>query len=157
MTFIPNGALAAPAGALTGTTLAANVVASSLTSVGTLSSLTITAGISALTIGTGKVGIPTQVSGSGAGFNLFTPVANLTYLLTIAGKDAADGNAPSNAFEDVVAVNATSGFTPLTVTSKDVLGTPGARTYSDSTGAFHIVIASGTTWYIDVSSTRFAS
>lgn len=99
-----------------------------------------------------------QVSGNAAGFNLFTPTAYLTYRLLIAGKDAADGNFPSNAFIDEVVFNATPGWTvPTPWHSQSVLGTPGGRTYTNATGAFHIALASGSTWYIDVVSIRFAS
>lgn len=145
------------AGALTGTTLAANVVTSSLTSVGTLTSLAITTGEAVLAIGGVNRGALAQVSGLSAGFNIFTPTANLNYHLVISGKDASDGNTPSNAFIDVVDLNGAAGFTPVASVSANTLGTPGARTYSNATGALKIVVASGTTWYVDVAVTRFAS
>jgi hypothetical protein len=56
-------ASAAPAGTLTGTTLAANVVTSSLTSVGTLTGLTINGIVAAPTVSGATVGIDVSIKG----------------------------------------------------------------------------------------------
>lgn len=147
----------APASGLTGTTLASGVVHSSLTDLGVLTALNITAGDAVTKVGTAHTGTIAQVSGINAGFDLFTPVANLTYHLLVAGKDAADGTGPSNAFLDEIVFNATAGYTVTTWHSGNVLGTPGARTYTNNAGKLHIAIANGSTWYIDMMSIRFAS
>jgi hypothetical protein len=101
----------------------------------------------------------TQVSGNNIGFDLFTPTANLTYRLLIAGKDVTDGNPPNNAFIDEVVFNATGGgwTVPTPWHSQTVVGAPGARTYTNATGKLHIAIANGITWYIDIVSIKFAS
>lgn len=119
-----------------------------------LTALMLAAAENALTIGTQKIGTLGQVSGMAAGFNIFTPTTDATYQLVIRGQDAASGT-PANAFVDVVDVTATgAGWVPAS-TQTNTLGTPGARTYSNNTGALKIVVANGTTWYLDVVVMRF--
>lgn len=63
MTYIPGGAIAAPAGALTGTTLAANVVTSSLTTIGTLIAGAVPASlVTAGTFGAGAYVMPSTLA-----------------------------------------------------------------------------------------------
>lgn len=120
-------------------------------------SLAITAGETALTIGTTHFGTIAQVSGIGAGFNLFAPTAGLNYRLVISGKDAADGAAPTNAFIDVLQLNGTLGWVPTVLSSTNTLGAPGARTYTNNAASLKIAVATGITWYVDVIVERFAS
>ncbi len=93
-----------------------------------------------------------QQSGLGAGFNIFTPVADYgTYVLLVAGKDAPTGSAPSNGFIDTVVFNClATTFTPAVAWSATTVGAPGARTYTNSTGTLRVAIATGTTWYVDL-------
>jgi hypothetical protein len=123
-----------------------------------LTALTLAAGETALAIGNTKLGAIAQVSGTNAGFNLFTPTLNLSYYLVIAGKNVADGSPPTVAFEDVIVFNAAAGWAPVVLSSSSVVGAPGARTYTNSTGSLHIATAGGAvTWRVDIDVTRFAS
>lgn len=120
-----------------------------------LTALTLVASETALAIGTQKVGVIAQVSGNGAaGFNVFTPTTNATYYLVIRGQDVATG-APAAAFLDVVELTAVTGWAPTAVSSTNTVGTPGARTYANATGAFKITIAGASTYYIDLAIIRF--
>lgn len=103
--------------------------------------------------GTIKAGSLAQASGLSAGFDLFTPTTNCTYWLCLRGQDVASG-APTNAFLDVLQLTASTGWAP-SATQTNTFGTPGARTYSNNAGALKIVVATGTTWYIDVYLLRF--
>lgn len=79
VTAASGNAVIAPAGTLTGTTLASNVVTSSLTTVGTLGSLAVTAGVTAAslalngaTLGSETLSIKMSAANSvGAGFQLY--------------------------------------------------------------------------------------
>lgn len=120
----------------------------------TLDAVTLDAGQAALTIGTQTHGTLAQVSGVAAGFDLFTPTSGATYYLVIRGQDAATGT-PTNSFIDVVIVQSNGTVTPVTISSTTMLGTPGARTYSNNGGALKVALASGVTWYLDLAVLRF--
>jgi len=124
------------AGALTGTSLALTVAED------------------ALAVGTKRIGALAQVSGAAMGFNIFTPTTDCAYHLVIRGQDVATGS-PSNAFLDTIELQAVAGWTHTVLHSTTLVGTPGARTYSNNTGALKVVVGSGTTWYIDVVVLRF--
>lgn len=94
------------------------------------------------------------LTGSGAGFDLFTPTQNATYYLILRGQDVASG-APSNGFVDVLVLISNGTVTPTVISSTTVVGTPGARTYSNNAGKLKIAVASGTTWYVDAMYFRF--
>jgi hypothetical protein len=150
---------------LTGTLSTA--VQTSITSVGTLTVLAVSgiatytniiktlAGETAIQSGNMKLGGSAQVNGNAVGFNIVTLAGAFQYRIVISGKDASDGSAPANTFLDVVVLNAGAAWVPITVSSTTVKGAPGARTYSNNIGVLKIVIASGTTWYIDSIVTRF--
>lgn len=76
------------------------------------------------------------------------------YKVTIVSKDTADGTIPNNAFMDELTCYVTVAGPPtvnFTVrTSWTIIGTPGARTYSNNNGALKLAIATGTTWYVDL-------
>lgn len=97
-----------------------------------------------------------QQSGLGAGFNIFTPASDYgQYAITVSGKDAATGLAPSNAFVDKITLNALAGtFSVATAWSTNTVGSPGSRTYTNATGALRVAVASGTTWYVDLFITK---
>lgn len=154
MTFIPNSAISAPAAQITGTTLAANVVNSSLTSVGTLSSLTVTGGETAVTVGTQKWGTIAQVTVLAAGTDLFTPTTDCTYILRIRVQDVATGT-PANETTDIVTLTATGVWAPTKmVASVTNLGTC-ATTYTKNGSALRLAVGSGVTWYADIEVLRF--
>jgi hypothetical protein len=94
------------------------------------------------------------VSGIAAGFDVFTPTTNATYHLVVRGQDAATG-AATNAWVDVLVIHAATGWAPAVISSTTTVGTPGARTWSNNTGALKVVVATGTTWYVDVSLVYF--
>jgi hypothetical protein len=98
-----------------------------------------------------------QQNGLSAGFNIFTPASDYgSYLLVVAGKDAATGLGASNGFLDQVVFNSDAGTLPIitAVSSTSTIGTPGARTYTVSSGALHLAVASGMTWYVDLFITK---
>lgn len=96
-----------------------------------------------------------QVSGLAAGFDTFTPTANVAYRLTVRGQDAASGT-PTNAWLDELTVVSYSGTVTINVLhSSTLVGTPGARTWSNNAGALKLVVATGTTWYLDIAFLRF--
>lgn len=141
---------------LTALTLSGQLSAASADITGDVSAATVTlsAGEDALAIDTKMIGALAQVSGIGAGFNIFTPTADCTYQLVVRGQDAATG-APTNAFLDLVEITATgAGWAPV-ATAVNTFGAPGARTYTNNAGALKVVIPTGTTWYIDVVVIRF--
>jgi hypothetical protein len=107
-----------------------------------------------LHIGTTAVPPFAQLSGLSAGFDLFTPTQNATYYLIVRGQDAASG-APSNGFVDVLLAYSTGTVVPTVITSTTFVGTPGARTYSNNSGALKIALANGITWYIDMITLKF--
>jgi hypothetical protein len=127
-------AVIAPAGTLTGTTLASNVVASSLTSVGTLTGLTtsgtvIAATVTAATIGNAGaslVGTLSAVNVSGtvayanvAAYKVVTPLSNnQTYYLGFA--NVTSGNSSFNA-TTTVNVNPSTGTVSATAVSATAL------------------------------------
>ena len=119
-----------------------------------LTALTLAAGEAALTIGTKVIGALAQVSGIGAGFDVFTPTANCAYYLVIRGQDAASGS-PSNAFLDILTLDVVGTWAPTVLSSTTLVGTPGARTWSKNSNALKVAVASGTTWYLDVTIIRF--
>ncbi len=99
-----------------------------------------------------------QQSGLAAGFSIFTPSSDAgVYRLLITGKDASTGGTPSNVWYDEVVLVPTAGWAPVVVSSTTVVGTPGGRTYTNSTGALQVAVASGTVWYVDVCLVKFDS
>lgn len=126
--------------------------------VGVVGQVQMRTGSSAWSSGTSVGGGLAQQSGGAVGFNILTPTADYgSYLVLVAGKDAATGGAPSNAWLDQVVFNATSGWAPTAISSTTTLGSPGARTYSNATGTLHLAVASGTTWYVDLFITKLDS
>lgn len=126
-----------------------------VTSVGTLTNLTVAAGEN-VSMGNITVGGQAQQSIVSTGANIFTPVSG-TYFLIISGKDAADGSAPSNAFCDTVIVTAQVALVPINVNDSTTIGAPGARTYSNNSGALKLAVATGSTWRIDLYVIKLAS
>lgn len=119
----------APAGTLTGATLAANVLASSLTSVGTLTSLTIS---TPLGISSGGTGSATQ------------NFVDLTTTQSVAGDKSFTGNTVSKQ----LTINGTAGAGYIEYTNQSVTpATPvGAfRIFSDSTNRFTWIGVNGFT------------
>jgi hypothetical protein len=113
-------------------------------------SVTLPAGEAVLAVGTERTGALAQASGAAAGFNVLSPTANCAYRVVLRGQDSATGT-PTNAFLDeltVVSYGATAAFNVLHSTT--LVGTPGARTYSNNSGALKIALANGTVWYVDV-------
>lgn len=110
----------------------------------------------AAAFGTKTVGAFAQVNGGAIGFNVFTPTADVAYRLFVRGQDAASG-APSNGWLDELTVVKYAGTVTINVLhSTTLVGAPGARTWSDDGGgALKLVVANGTTWYIDVVVIRF--
>ena len=125
-----------------------------LTGSPSLTALTLAAAEDALSIGTKAIGALAQVSGAAVGFDLFTPTTNANYWLVIRGQDTATG-APTNSFLDIVELQTSTTWVITAITSTTQVGTPGARTYSKNSSAFKVVVANGTTWYIDVVVIRF--
>lgn len=118
--------------------------------------VTLTGGEAAQLVEGVRYGALAQVSGGGAGFDIFTPQANVQYELRIAGKDVTNGNAPNNSYIDTVPICKNGPTVQIgTITSRTVVGAPGARTYSNNAGKLKVAHASGTTWYVDVAITRF--
>ncbi len=115
VTAVTTNAVIAPAGTLTGTTLASNVVTSSLTSVGTLTSLTVTNPISGSVTGNaGTATIATNLALGGPGTIPYQSAANTTAMLGAgaAGQVLTSGGA-----------GAPTWTTPTTGTVTSVTGT----------------------------------
>ena len=108
----------------------------------------------AVGIDTKDLGALAQVSGGAMGFDVFTPTANATYYLILRGQDAASG-APTNGFVDVLIVLGAATVTWTVLSSTTVVGTPGARTYCNNFGVLNLAVATGTTWYVDMTLLRF--
>jgi hypothetical protein len=104
-TSITTAAVVAPAGTLTGTTLASNVTASSLTSVGTLAGLTVTGSFTATGLVTNADLANSTISGIALGANL----ATLTF-----GTHLANGG---SSYNGSTGITITSDATPLSVNS----------------------------------------
>ncbi len=139
---------------MTGTTLASNIVTSSLTTVGTLGSLSVTGGVGAVTIGATQLGAIAQITVTAAGTDLFTPTANGTYTLFIRVQDVATG-APTNVTFDYVTLTASNVWVPAKITASVTTGTC-ATTYTKNGSALRLAIGTGITWYADILDIRFA-
>lgn len=114
-----------------------------------LDALTLDAGETPLAIGTIKHGALAQVSGAGAGYDLFTPTTDCTYVLLIRVQDVATGT-PAHCTVDVVTLTTTGTWAPTKmVTSVTNVGTC-ATTYTKNASALRLAVGSGTTWYADV-------
>ena len=113
--FAPSAPGAAAAGSLTGTTLASNVVSSSLTSVGTLSSLAVTGD---LTVDTNVLRVDT--TNNRVGINVTSPTSNLDVVgnmvireastqdgIQLAGRAGGTGSATVKLIPDVLTLNRT--------------------------------------------------
>jgi hypothetical protein len=112
--------------------------------------LTLDAGETAVTAGTKITGALAQVSGAALGFDLFTPTANCTYLLAIRVQNVATSN-PSHCTVDLVTLTTVGTWAPTKmVASVTNVGTC-ATTYTNNSGALKLAVATGTTWYADVS------
>ena len=105
----------------------------------------------AIAIGNIYIGGLAQITGAGAGFDIYTPDSNTIEKVIVFGKGNSDGSTPTVAFVDefyVLNGPPVSFTTPVATT---VIGSPGARTYSNNAGHLHIAIASGSaSWWIDV-------
>ena len=110
-----SGTVTAAAGTLTGATLASNVLASSLTSVGTLSALTVTATITGSVSGNaGTATLATNVAGGAAGSIHYQSAANTTAMLAAgSGVLVESGGAPSWSLTPTLTSVTTTGFTAL--------------------------------------------
>lgn len=113
--FAPSAPAAAAAGTLTGTTLASNVVSSSLTSVGTLGSLAVSGD---LTVDTNVLKVDT--TNNRVGINVTSPTSNLDIVgnmvireastqdgIQIAGRAGGTGSATVKLIPDVLTLNRT--------------------------------------------------
>lgn len=82
---------------------------------------------------------PPKVSSTGAAVNLITIPANKVAILDVLGTNGVDS------FADRVAISMIGAGTFVVITTTTLTGTPGARTYSFSTGTFRVSMASGYT------------
>lgn len=135
VTAAAGNAVIAPAGTLTGTTLAAGVVNSSLTSVGTLVNLTVTNPIAGSVTGNAATATALQTARTinGVSFNgtaNITITANTANALTIGTHltgGSFDGSAPVT-----IATDATSANTASTIVARDASGNFSAGTITAS-------------------------
>ena len=112
-----SGTVTAAAGTLTGATLASNVLASSLTSVGTLSALTVTATITGSVSGNaGTATLATNVAGGAAGSIPYQTAANTTAMLAQASGVLMGGSTPTYTM--------TPTLTSIAVTTGQISSTP---------------------------------
>lgn len=153
MSFLSGGstvATSAPANALTGTTLAANVVNSSLTSIGTLGNLTVTNPIAGSV--TGSASSATTATSAGSAAVLTTPrningvafdgSANITVAAaagTLSGATLASGVTASSltsvgTLASLTLAGALSGVTDLTSVGNTILGNASTDTLNVGSG-----------------------
>lgn len=102
----------------------------------------------ALTWASKTAGALAQVSGAAAGFDVFTPTANCTYLLSVRVQDVATG-APTNAAHDLLLLTVTGTWTVTTINHTATVGTC-ATTWTKNASAVKLAVATGVTWYVDV-------
>lgn len=149
--FAPSSPGAAAAGSLTGTTLASNVVSSSLTSVGTLGSLAVTGD---LTVDTNVLKVDT--TNNRVGINVTSPTSNLDIVgnmvireastqdgIQLAGRAGGTGSATVKLIPDVLTLNRTftlpnvsgTAITTGNLTDITATGTVTSGTWSGSFGS----------------------
>lgn len=139
--FAPSSPGAAAAGSLTGTTLASNVVSSSLTSVGTLTSLAVTGD---LTVDTNVLKVDT--TNNRVGINV-TPL----YALDVIGQISVQSSAWN---QDGIILQGRAGgtsdydvtITPTTLTADRTLTLPDASGTVITTGNLSSITSTGITW-----------
>lgn len=137
--FAPATPAAAAAGTLTGTTLASNVVSSSLTSVGTLSSLTVTGDV---TVDTNTLKVDS--TNNRVGVNTTSPATALDVTGTITARTAStqDGVALAGRAGGTSTYEVT--LTPTTLTADRTLTLPNVSGTAITTGNLTDITSTGT-------------
>lgn len=139
--FVPSAPAAAAAGTLTGTTLASNVVSSSLTSVGTLGSLAVTGD---LIVDTNTLRVDS--TNNRVGVNVTSPAVPLDVVGRVEVRAAAtqDGVALAGRAGGTSSYEAT--LTPTTLTADRTLTLPDISGTVITTGNLSSITSTGITW-----------
>ena len=137
--FVPSAPAAAAAGTLTGTTLASNVVSSSLTSVGTLSSLAVSGD---LTVDTNVLKVDT--ANNRVGINVTSPTSNLDIVGNVVIREASTQDGIQLAGRAGGAGSATVKLIPDTLTTNRTFTLPNVSGTAITTGNLSSITSTGT-------------
>lgn len=147
-----SGSGPAAAGSLTGTTLASNVVSSSLTSVGTLTSLAVTGSITTGGVAVGYLTVPQNAQGNytcvlaDSGKHIYTASGGVTYTIP-ANASVAYPVGTAITFVNQSTSNVTIAITSDTMYLAGTAGTTGSRTLGQYGVATALKVAA-TVWMI---------